>query len=245
MTSLVLFYMPTRFRQYIIECHQFYIEQAENRLLSQFQNIGEETDKYMSDWSEKTEQYFDPDRDDIGDIYEQANDKEVDFYQMLEDMQTRTRLSIVASIFHEWEKQLKSWMIDEMYNWGCGNNVKKAVWKAPFMDIIKLLQEVGWEVERGDYYASLDKCRLIVNVYKHGDGRSFECIRKKHPDILQGPEDYLEYTSHVDLAISEKHISECSKAIIDFWKDVPAHIFLKKPLNCPKWFKSAYDKDQT
>lgn len=105
MTKYALFIMWQPFRTQLIASHQFYVEQAGKRLLSQFQNIEEESDKYADEWLEKVGQHFDPERDDPCAFAEKANDEGIEFYQMLTDMQNRTRLSVVAGMFHEWEKQ--------------------------------------------------------------------------------------------------------------------------------------------
>ena len=44
--SMVLFQMGEPIRARLIRGHKFYVEQAQKRLLSQFQNIEEESDKY-------------------------------------------------------------------------------------------------------------------------------------------------------------------------------------------------------
>ncbi len=248
MTTCALFHMWEPFRKQLIASHQFYVEQAEKRLLSQFQNIEEEADKYADEWLEKAGQYFDPDRHDPGDFYEQANDESIEFYQMLEDMLNRTRLSVTAGIFHEWDKQLRSWMVNEINHWHRGHEVTRAVWKANFGDIIDLLDAVGWPVKSKNYYTSLDRCRLVVNAYKHGNGGAFESVKSQHPEFIKSFGDtssiYFEHADHTDLIVRDAHIAEFSNAIIEFWKDVPEYIYEKESLNVPDWFAKAYSKDQ-
>lgn len=243
-----LFHMWDPFRKQLIASHQFYVNQAQKRLLSQFENIEQEADKYADEWLEKAGQYFDPDRHDPGDFYEQAHDESIGFYQMLEDMRNRTRLSVAAGMFHEWDKQLRSWICKEINHWNHGNEVGKAIWKANFSDLIDLLEAFGWSIRSNAYYASLDRCRLVVNAYKHGDGDAFKGLKSNHPEFIEtlGNADsfYLEYVDHTALKIEEVHIEEFSKAIIAFWQDVPEYIHEKETLEVPDWFTKASQRDQ-
>mgnify|MGYP000451076206 CR=1 FL=1 len=243
-----LFHMWGPFRKNIIDSHTFYVEQAQQRLLSQFQNVEQEADKYGAEWLENTSHLFDPERDDPGDFYQQAYEESISFYEMLDNMRNRTRLSVVAGMFHEWEKQLRSWTLKEITNWQNGEEVKKAVWKANFKDIIDLFENLGWPITTKKYYASLNKCRLVVNAFKHGNGDALEEIRRSYPELLVGLESdnlaYIEYSDHTDLKIETTHIDEFSTAITAFWKDVPEYIINKGEYeNIPKWFEKAYKKD--
>lgn len=114
MSRYVLFQMWEPFRQALIERHKFYVYQARTRLLSQFDDIEGEADKAAKDWLELASQRFDPDRDDEGAIYEAANDEGIACYQLLKDMHGDIRLSVVAGMFHQWDKQLRDWTMREV-----------------------------------------------------------------------------------------------------------------------------------
>ncbi len=211
-------------------------------MLSQFQNIGEESEKYADEWLNKAGQYFDPDRHDSGDFEEQAYFESIEFYQMLEDMLNRTRLSIVAGIFHEWEKQLKTWIVQESrhWPWHCGDETKKAIWKANFGDVTALFESIGWLIRDKSYCNSLNKCRLVVNAYKHGSGSALEEIKADYPEFLP----CFYYVDHTHLKVDETHITEFSDSIIAFWNDVPEYIWPQDNLNIPNWLKKALTKDE-
>lgn len=246
--SDTLFHMWGRFRKNIIDSHTFYVEQAQKKLLSQFQNVEEEADKFGDEWLKNTSHLFDPERHDPGDFYEQAYEESINFYEMLDDMHSRTLLSIVAGMFHEWEKQLRSWTLKEVSNWQNGEEVKKAICKTNFKSIIDLFESLGWPIQTKSYYASLNKCRLVVNAFKHGEGDALAEIRKSYPELLVGLEndnlDFIEYSDHTDLKIEITHIDEFSNAITAFWEDVPEYIINQGEYeNIPKWFEKAYKKD--
>lgn len=242
-----LFDMWEPFRASLLKSHSFYVEQAKKRLLSQFENMEAEADKYSEDWLEQQGQYFNPDTDDPSDYYEQAHDASIDFYLMLENMRKSTRLSVVAGMFHEWDKQLRDWTTKEVRHWNQGEEVKSAIWNARFEGLIDLFEGVGWQIRSKDYYVPLNRCRLVVNAYKHGDGVALEEIKKDHPEFLTHPWSFgpalLPYANHEDLKIEEAHIDEFSNAIIEFWNDVPDRIPYDDQLRLPDWFMKAHAKD--
>ena len=51
----------------LLEPHEFYVLQARQRLLSQFNDISREADEVEEQHYEKLGQFFDPDRDDPAD----------------------------------------------------------------------------------------------------------------------------------------------------------------------------------
>ena len=143
MSNYVLFQMWGPFRQSLIKGHQFYVEQARKRVLSQFEHMEEEADKATEEWLEQSKGRFDPDRHDSGDFYEAARDAGIEFYQLLSDMRDQTQLSVIAGMFHEWEKQLRDWLVREMRHWHRGDTAPAKVWSADFGKIADLLESFG------------------------------------------------------------------------------------------------------
>lgn len=130
MSGYVLFQMWGPFRQSLIQGHLFYVEQARKRLLSQFEDIEADADRAAEEWLEQSGQHFDPDRHDPGDFYEAANDAGIEFYGLLSDMREQTRLSVVAGMFHQWDKQLRDWLAREIQHWHRGDNATLKIWSA-------------------------------------------------------------------------------------------------------------------
>lgn len=242
-----LFYMWQPFREHLIARHNFYIIQARKRLFSQFQNMDTEANEYAAEWINMHDQYFDPDRHDPASLYEQAHDECIEFYIMLDEMLSRTRLSVVAGIYHEWDKQLRSWMVKEINHWHSGEEVKKAIWKANSCCIFDLLESFSWSIRSKSYFKSLERCRLVINTFKHGDGDSFDTIKQKHPEFIDSPENndpiFVHNADYTCLKIEESNIEEFSDAIVEFWKDVPKYIYRNELLNLPEWFEKAFKKD--
>ncbi|MCU7866765.1 MAG: hypothetical protein KZQ92_22665 [Candidatus Thiodiazotropha sp. (ex Lucinoma borealis)] len=241
MNEWVLFQMCEPFRQSLIKEQQFYLDQARKRLLSQFDDIEIDADRASEEW---LEQHGNPARPDPGDIYEAAYDAGIDFYQLLSDMRDKTRLSIVAGMYHEWDKQLRDWMIREINLWHHSELMRNKIWAVNIRKLIDLLENIGWKVSSNEYYRKVDACRLVVNVYKHGDGSSLLDLNNRYPEYLTNPLDQLDCENYFDcdclnhshLSVTDNQLQEFSDAIVAFWKDVPENIIDRDEISIPEWF---------
>lgn len=251
MSGYVLFQMWGPFRQSLIKSHSFYVEQARKRLLSQFDDIEADADRAAEEWLDQRGQHFDPDRHDPGGLYERANDVGIEFYGLLSDMREQTRLSVVAGMFHEWDKQLRDWLVREIQHWHRGDNATLKVWSADFGQVVDLLESFGWNFRTADYFRTLDACRLVINVYKHGEGQSLDDLRNGFPEYLDDPfKDFggtlsdTRYRDHTHLKVSDEQFQVFWDAILAFWRDVPENIFDSQLTDVPDWFGKAILKDR-
>ncbi|MFW7357813.1 MAG: hypothetical protein ACODTL_17875 [Brucella sp.] len=251
MSDYVLFQMWGPYRQSLIKGHLFYVEQARKRLLSQFENIEADADRAAEEWLEQSGQHFDPDRHDPGDFYEAAHDVGIEFYGLLTDMRMQTRLSVVAGLYHQWDKQFREWLAREIGHWHRGGSAVAEVWSKDFGKIADLLESLGWDIRSKDYFRTLDACRLLVNVYKHGEGKSLTDLKQHFPEYLEDPFrgaggafSETRYRDHTHLQVSDEQLQAFSDAILAFWRDVPENIFDSQLTDVPDWFEKAILKDR-
>lgn len=251
MSDYVLFQMWEPHRQSLINAHKFYLDQARKRLLSQFENIEAEADTAAKEWLDQRSHLFDPDRHDPGDFYEGANDAGIEFYELLSGMREQTRLSVVAGMYHGWDKQLRDWLVREVQHWHNGEQAASKIWSADFDRLIELLESLNWNVRGGGYFHTLDACRLVVNTYKHGEGTSFERLKSEYPTYVDDPfsdsgihAPGLSFSDHTHLRVTDDHIDEFSEAIIGFWEAVPKDVFQSQVTVVPKWFEKAILTDR-
>lgn len=249
MDDFVIFQMWEPFRRSLIRGHQFYVEQAENRLLSQFSNIEDEAHRASTEWLELRSKHFDPEWHDPADFYESALEAGVEFYELLSNMRNQTRLSVVAGMYYEWDKQLREWLVQELRHWANRDHVIAAVWRADFNDIIDLLEGVGWLIRKESFFKVLDACRLVVNVYKHGAGPALNRLEQDYPQYIPNPfaapKNTLyrsTYTDHTHLNVNEQQLQEFSEAIVQFWEGVPENTRASQATAIPPWFQKAYEK---
>lgn len=251
MSRQPLLYMDGPFRQLVLTSHNFYVEQARKRLLSQFGDIEAEAHRASEEWLNQASHRFNANEHDPGDFYETSHQEGIAFYELLSEMARQTRLSVVAGMFHEWEKQLREWLVREIWHWHRGDNVKAKIWAVDFSEIAALLAGFGWDIRNADYFRTLDACRLVVNVYKHGDGKSLGDLRSRFPEYLPDPLDgtglpptEMEYRHHTNLSVGEEQIQAFADGIVAFWQAVPETIGGSQDINVPEWFEKACYKDR-
>ena len=228
---------PTR--QRLIESHKFYVDQAQVKLLSQFNNMEEESKKYAEEWIKEQSKLFDPDKHDSADIYESAYDENISYYIDLSELKDQTRLSIVAGIYHKWDKEVREWLIRDLSFYP--QKIKDQLWSKDIGKVIELLEGMGWEIKKSSFYEKLDACRLIVNIYKHGNGKSLDDLKAKYPKYLEDPLKQqrgvanLKYLNYQHLKITDEHFLEFAQAITDFWQQAPKIIMQSDISKIPNW----------
>jgi len=166
-----VFQLMDEYRKMLIDEHLFYVEQSKKRLLSQFENISEEVEQAQEQYWNSTERYFDPDFHDMGDVAQDALDHGVQFFQLLSEMRDRTRLSVIAGMYHHWDKAWRKFLAHEL-RWTIviGEHTRRAIFSLDAKDLERLLLALGLEVRSLQDFERLDAMRLIVNVYKHAEG---------------------------------------------------------------------------
>lgn len=244
----MIFQMWEPFRETKIRENQFLLEQINKKLLPQFDSINEDANAAEQEWLEIRSRNFNPDTDDPGSVYEEACDHGVSIYTSLTEMHEQTRLSLMASIYHHWDKTIRTWLVDEIRRWHCGENVPKQIWTANLDDLIDLLDSIGLAEKGAEYIKTISKYRHVVNVYKHGQGNAFNTLKDQHPEFLRHhsssiPDSLFSYTDHTHLKIEDKDITSLSEAISEFWKLIPAEVYDADEIEAPDWFMKALKKD--
>ncbi|MGB3805863.1 MAG: hypothetical protein WA936_01550 [Erythrobacter sp.] len=237
-------------REYLIANHEFYVAEAKRRLLDQFDEgtLKADADRHADEWLAARGQNFDPDRDDPADDYEQSYHEGIAFYQGLVGLRETTRLSIIAGMFHEWEKQVRDWLGKELGHHGYGKHAHAAVWSVKLDELFDLFEKCGWNVRALGFFEQLHRCQLATNVYKHGNGPSFEALKTKAPDLVGKDTDLpaffvsaLEYTA---LNVTNDDLSRFAEAITAFWRELPENIFFSQVADVPKWLERAFRKER-
>ncbi|WP_369975474.1 hypothetical protein [Xanthomonas bundabergensis] len=247
MTIRTVFQLIEPHRKALQEEHRFYVEQAKKRLLSQFGNISEEAERAQEERWQAADEYFDPDFHDMGDVAQAAFDHGVEFFQLLSDMHERTRLSVIAGMYHHWDKTWRHFLAHEM-RWTVviGPHTRRAVVSIDAQDLEKLLLALGLNVRSFPHFARLDAMRLIVNVYKHGEGKAMDDLRCLYPEFvpMEGPFE-SRFPDDSDLVITDQNVDEFAAAIDAFWLALPSELTIdtEQDLNVPGRFNAAFQKD--
>lgn len=234
-------------RESLIAEHRFYVEQAKTRLLSQFANIEAEAELAEQEHWIRSGESFDPEWHDQGDIAEAAREHGVQFYQLLSDMHDRTRLSVVAGMYHHWDKSFRRFLVREL-RWPrlvIGDHTRRALWKLDSIKLEHLLRALGLDVRQLASFPQLDAMRLVVNVFKHGEGQSLDDLRQHHPGFLRKHTYDWGFTDDTDMWVSDEHVETFATAIESFWRELPSKLTFDEDseLDVPKDFEKAWHKD--
>ena len=239
---------PTR--EYLIANHEFYVAEAKRRMLDQFDDeaMKADADRHADEWLAQRAQFFDPDRDDPADHYEQANDESISFYLSLVGLRDSTRLSIIAGMFHEWEKQVRDWLGKELGHHGFGRHAHAAVWSVKLDELFDLMENCDWKVRSLGFFDQLNRCQLVTNVYKHGTGPSFDNLKALAPELIGQngdlPAFFVSALDYSSLTVTDDDLSRFADAITAFWRELPENIFFSQVKEVPKWLERALRKEQ-
>lgn len=245
---ITLFQMAETHRQSLIESNRFYLEQGKKKLLSQFEHMEQEANEAGERWLESRSAYFDHHRHDPSDFLDKAYDESIEYYRLLSEMRDQTRLSLLAGMFHEWDKKLRGWLVKEIGYWHPGEHVTQKVWSANFDEIAAFLDCMSLASQSSSYLKRLSAFRYVVNVYKHGDGLSFAAMKANHQEFLRNTlSEYIpmniDWLDHTDLVVSDEHLDELSLAITVFWESIPKDVYDDSITTIPPWFAKAQAKD--
>lgn len=250
MSNRVLFEMAQWKRDDLIQRQTFYVDQLQARFLSQLteEAIKDESDLAADDVWHSGKEYFDPDFHDLGDLADQAFDEGLSRWELLNELRRNLLLSSVTTLFHNWDKQIRQWLIEEISRWHRGEGLRRAIWRVSLDEIFNLLKCISIDVRSKSFFCHLDACRLIVNVSKHGDGKAFDDLKRKYPTYLRSKSSAVEGTAgvlvkhwreHNDMEIDEEKLMIFSEAFVDFWKSVPDEFMEADLKSLPKWFRDA------
>lgn len=243
--NFTTFYLATIDLPILLEPHKFYVSEARRRLLAQFSDIDREAQEAEALYLERFGKNFDPDRDDPADVYEYAHQEGVSHWLALKEMHNTVNLALTAGMFHQFDKALREKTISEFSHWLDGEKISLLIWDVGFPRLIELLEWVGIEITGKDFFNKIDACRLVVNVYKHGDGDAHRDLSSKFPEYYShGNSKDLPWFrfDHEDLMVSEAQFIEFSDAIIAFWKNIPQYCFESQLGEVPNWLESEFKK---
>lgn len=202
---------------YIVESHKFYLKQAKSRLLGQLHDIQDAAKAGADDWLADNE---------VVERGEWEHSLPKLFTNILVNLLIETRLSIAASIYHRWEKDLKKKIIGTgivSHETIRGRQEVRDINRLNHKGLLDVLSELGCEIRNTDIGRKLDECRLVVNLYKHGAGSAFDEIRNTHPKHLASHGEASGSggggaATPEDILISDEDLDAFSEAIIGFWK---------------------------
>lgn len=241
------FYLATVDKNHLLERYTFYVNQARQLIFSQFSDIEGAVNRYSEEWYEEAGKHFDPDSHNYDDFVEQATEKGIEYGLMLEDMRDDVYLAILAGLYHRWEKDLRVWVVKELSHWLDRKRIEQKLWAVNLPTLIQLLESLGINIENQPFYPLLETLSKVVNVYKHGDGNTFNILKISHPEYFRrNSQDIAEwkYVSHEDLVVNEDQFNEFVDTLHSFWNCIPSYTSSEDAREeIPEWFMKLIVQD--
>lgn len=230
---------------------RFYLEQAKARLLSPFASIEEEADAMGQELLDNPPEFSVQEYGDMSVVYEAAFDRSLEHYGLLHEMRERTILGIAAGMYHHFDKSFRVRVARELRQagWVIGTKTREEIWRCDWSNMEALFRAFGWDMTAIPRYQDLEALRLVVNVFKHGEGSAFERLKQKFPDffprMLSDGDPWL-YVDYTCMAVTEVHLEQFSDAIVKFWEAIPLRLSLGKEeetLTLPPFYGKALRQD--
>ncbi len=207
-------------KERVLARHDFFMDQVKSRVFDNFSNLEADADDAASEAWEKFMSQPSDGESDPGDFADVALEAGIDFYEYGMKLKRQVTLASLATLYHEWDKQVRSHLERELCRWGYHTAKEGELWKVHISDVLAFLETQGWGIRNSEWYELLDACRLIVNVYKHGKGPSLDELKKRFPQYLKSGVHVLE-PDYESLDITEQEFDELGGAVRQFWKEFP------------------------
>ncbi|MCQ1779408.1 hypothetical protein NOJ05_19555 [Neorhizobium galegae] len=224
----------------------FFVSEAEKRLLNQFPDIEGEAEAFAEQEFERLGTILDPERFDLADAAEMAHDRSLERYQLLSDMQRDIILTLATALYHDWEKELREWLVRELAHNFDMTKLEPRLWAINITELLDFLKALGWDPRLLSDFRHVEDCRLVVNVFKHGLGRSFEELKANAPQFLKSDflseAQFLKYADHRSISISLEDLRDFQRGLKQFWLELPENIFWSDNIVAPTWFEKALAK---
>ncbi|ASN18211.1 hypothetical protein B7764_24030 (plasmid) [Pantoea ananatis] len=241
-----VFYFATVDRPIITEPHHFFVSEAKKRLLSQFSDIEGDAKKHYDDALEKAGQHFDPDASYPDDAHFYAYDDMVSHWLSLNDMKNTVTLALTAAMFHQFDKALRDKCVLEFSHWLDHTVINSLLWNVGFPRLIELLEWIGMSITDKAFYRQINACRLVVNVYKHGDGDAHAELSTHYPEYYPQADSVRRRFGprHEQLEVSEDQFTAFADAITAFWENIPVHCMDTGVGETPEWLVKEFSKHE-
>ena len=226
-------YLWSGWRGRLTKRHEFYVSQVKSRLLTQFDDIEGEADRFGEAEYNRIGQLPGSYDFDMADVADAATDSSQELYSLLNDLKDQTILGAIAGMYHQWDKDLRDFLENELRHYLDQSTLRKVTWLANVEDVFDVLRQFGWDCEPLPFYRKIDACRLVVNVFKHGKGNSLDALAQRYPeylgDGLPQHEFMKSYLDHETLTVTQESLDEFADAIGTFWRDFPERLHLQLP----------------
>lgn len=183
----------------IIERIDFIFNTTKNRLLPTFDAIEQEAEKIQNDTINELIENADPYEMDEYDCYAEGQYQGFKHYVINKEMKRELLNHQAAFLFHRFEKDCQD------------------IFRECAQDLRTTLQTLGIDVGKNSNWRKINQeFRLVANVIKHGDGRSFKCLLQIRPDLFRSNFHTL-FNPLIEISLDE--LTAYTEEMKNFWID--------------------------
>ncbi len=230
--------MPTELQLYLwsgaraifLDRHTFYVTQLKSRLLAQFDDLEQEADRFAEESFARMGRVVSYGETDPAEFAEAAYDEAVEHYLALVELRKQVLLGGLAGMYHQFDKQLREFIERELQHEVEPSWMERNLWAPPGDRVLDILEAFGWPVRSLPFYPQIEALQLVVNVYKHGKGRSLKELSEKYPDYVVDPVRAAGFghwrtaLDHEWLTVTDVQLDAFAAAIRDFWQAMPERL---------------------
>lgn len=224
-------YLSSDDRTQHLSLHTFYVEQMKTRILSQFDDLEEEAQRHGNATYERLGRLPGHGDIDMIGIAEVAYDEGLEHYLALSDLRKQVLLGGLAGMFHQWDKAVRQHLEYELRRDFDRDWIEREIWNSQLSKLINIFEKSNWPIKSLPCYSQIGALQLVVNVYKHGKGRSLSELSADYGEYVENPLQKLMPNTalnldHKDLTVTDDQFGEFADAIRDFWEAMPERLFL-------------------
>lgn len=207
-------------REILLNKHDFFVKQVEFRVFDNFNEaaITKDAEKAVEEFYERRRLTSCSEGADDADIAQDAHEHGGDLYIMLTEMKNQVVFATLASLYHQWEKDIRNYM---------ENKLKRKFHRVECM--LDTLESSGWSFQETSWFQTIEDCRWVVNVYKHGRKKAPNGLVKRHPQFFK--EDVIELLGECDdriweyrdLSMTPEEFFQIACAFRQFWVNFPSY----------------------
>lgn len=180
----------------------------DERLLESFKNIEKQAKESRLGYLQKRNSAFCPDCDDEATIEENAFFHQVNFVNLHEDFKNDFINISAVWLYHIFERRFK-----QVFNcWNDNCNINDILSKPSLVN-------PNYEFEKCQNFRTINnELRLVSNAIKHGEGRSFDQLVRKYPNMVV--DNKLISLADAKIQVGEDDIHRYILAMRAFWRQV-------------------------
>ncbi len=232
-------YLDVYKRKRLISEIILYKETYLGKIMPVFGEVEKEADKMSQDYYDEVMDSYSADGMgvDPAEVAERAEEIGIDYYEDITLMKYNSLGMWIIMMYQFWEQQVRKFLYEEMIH--CFSLEMKDFCTRGINDFKNKFEFHNIKIDELDSWDEITELRLLSNTLKHGDGRSAQKLKKRHPKYFENGLDkhfeddfgdlfQLDFLDLYNSTLLEKVLNISSDdfqrlcdALINFWKTLP------------------------